>query len=1060
MPRLVLPAGVLSLLLNAPIAWGQFDPCLFYDLNKDTLLNQADADLFFPCMTGPGLLQVPFECEGLDADGDGDIDQDDYGRFQACIGHSAIPVWPVISEFMASNRTGLKDQFGNNPDWIEVHNPSQLPLRLKDWFLTDNPNRPDKWRFPDVTVPPGGFLTVFASDSDLTDPAKPLHTNFKLEAEGEYLALVTPDLTVVHAYTPQFLAQFEDVSYGLAMSSTDTVLVAPGADCRVLIPNSTTGPAIGTTWTGGQAFSDATWTAGRTGVGYEATSGYEGLFLTNVIAMRNVNRSCFIRIPFLVDDPGKFQRLVLRMKYDDGFAAYLNGQLVAWALADVDNLAWNSGATGDHPDSQAVVYQDFDITDDIGWLRQGSNVLAIHGLNATLNSSDFLIIPELVAGSVQLVQPLAERYFVSSTPGAVNVGGTAVLGPVIREHQYTPTQPNDLDAILVTAKVIPTTHPISVVRLNYRLHYNPTVNAVMFDDGSHGDGAAGDGVYGLLIPASFSGPGQMVRWYITATDTANNTSRWPLFDNPLNSPEYFGTMIADASFTSQLPVLYWFIQNPAAADTESGTRCSLFYNGEFYDNVEVHIRGNTSSGWPKHNFKFDFNSGYHFRFLPDQTRTEEMNLNSTYSDKAYIRQVLSAEAYLKAGSPTSIAFPLRVQQNGAFYSVAVFVEEPDEDYLQRHDLDPHGALYKMFNQLDSATSGVDKRTRRSENNSDLQALINGINLSGDARKRYLFDNVNIPACINYIAATTVMHDNDHVQKNYYLYRDTEDTGEWRFLPWDKDLTWGRNFGAGGGVLSDGIWAANDDVGRTNVSPSHPLFGDSTHQKYDFLWNRLIDALHNTPEIREMYLRRLRTVMDEQLQPPGTPAANLLIEKRIDELVAQMLPETTLDFNKWPQYGQTQTFAQAISILKTQYLAVRRTHLYNTHSTPNNGIIPGPQPANPPIQFGAIEHSPPSGIQDEEYIEIRNPNNYAVDISGWKLLVDGKKKHTFHPGTVLRANGSLYATPKARVFRARTVSPKGNEMRLVQGNYDNHIAPGETISLVRPDDSVAASFTIP
>ena len=45
---------------------------------------------------------------------------------------------------------------------------------------------------------------------------------------------------------------------------------------------------------------------------------------------------------------------------------------------------------------------------------------------------------------------------------------------------------------------------------------------------------------------------------------------------------------------------------------------------------------------------------------------------------------------------------MRVQQNGDFYSLAIFIEQPDERYLKRQGLDPEGALYKMFNTLDKA----------------------------------------------------------------------------------------------------------------------------------------------------------------------------------------------------------------------------------------------------------------------------------------------------------------------------------------------------------------------
>lgn len=123
---------------------------------------------------------------------------------------------PRISEFMASNRTGLTDEDGAFSDWIEIHNPDTAAIDLTGWYLTDNAGDRRKWRIPAVTVPAGGQSIFFASGKNRTNPAGRLHTNFSLAAdEGEYLGLVRPDgITVAHEYAPRYPAQEEDVSYG------------------------------------------------------------------------------------------------------------------------------------------------------------------------------------------------------------------------------------------------------------------------------------------------------------------------------------------------------------------------------------------------------------------------------------------------------------------------------------------------------------------------------------------------------------------------------------------------------------------------------------------------------------------------------------------------------------------------------------------------------------------------------------------------------------------------------------------------------------------------------
>ena len=55
---------------------------------------------------------------------------------------------------------------------------------------------------------------VFASGKDRSQLGAPLHTNFRLRSEGEYLALVNPQTEVVFEFAPQYPKQFPDVSYG------------------------------------------------------------------------------------------------------------------------------------------------------------------------------------------------------------------------------------------------------------------------------------------------------------------------------------------------------------------------------------------------------------------------------------------------------------------------------------------------------------------------------------------------------------------------------------------------------------------------------------------------------------------------------------------------------------------------------------------------------------------------------------------------------------------------------------------------------------------------------
>ena len=159
-------------------------------------------------------------------------------------------------------------------------------------------------------------------------------------------------------------------------------------------------------------FDDSSWVGGQGGVGYElAPSVYRDLIGTAVSGMMGVSRSALIRIPFEVsaDQLSATGSLNLKMRYDDGFVAYLNGVQIASANAPVD-LSWNSGAIRGHPDNLALEQESFDVSSHFDQLKVGGNLLAIHGLNDGVNSSDFLISPQLIAGGSESLAPSALRY--------------------------------------------------------------------------------------------------------------------------------------------------------------------------------------------------------------------------------------------------------------------------------------------------------------------------------------------------------------------------------------------------------------------------------------------------------------------------------------------------------------------------------------------------------------------------------------------------------------------------------------------------------------------------
>lgn len=116
-----------------------------------------------------------------------------------------------INEIVASNSTGLKDQDGDNSDWIEIYNAGDQAYDLSGYYLTDDWDELDQWCFPDNTlVQAQGYILVFASGK--TSSSQELHANFRISADGEPIILLDKEQNIVDQIAPIPIPR--DISYG------------------------------------------------------------------------------------------------------------------------------------------------------------------------------------------------------------------------------------------------------------------------------------------------------------------------------------------------------------------------------------------------------------------------------------------------------------------------------------------------------------------------------------------------------------------------------------------------------------------------------------------------------------------------------------------------------------------------------------------------------------------------------------------------------------------------------------------------------------------------------
>ena len=201
-------------------------------------------------------------------------------------------------------------------------------------------------------------------------------------------------------------------------------LVDRDSAAHYLIP---TNGVLGTSWTANGFDAAANgFAAGQASIGYEKNPSADDSFDEEIITDVSPNpsdprpTSVYVRTVFDLIDASEVTGLLLEMKYDDGFVAYLNGVEVASRFAPA-SPAFNSTAedTNGRSDLESLQYEEFSLASHVNELVDGQNTLAIHALNRSSSSTDFLMSPRLMlsTGTWNLDEV---RYLTNPTPGTLN----------------------------------------------------------------------------------------------------------------------------------------------------------------------------------------------------------------------------------------------------------------------------------------------------------------------------------------------------------------------------------------------------------------------------------------------------------------------------------------------------------------------------------------------------------------------------------------------------------------------------------------------------------------
>ena len=307
---------------------------------------------------------------------------------------------PIISEFVARNTSGIKDEDGVRSDWIEIYNPDASAVNLNGWYLTDEKTNLVKWQFPSTPLAAGARIVVYASGKDRSTAGSELHTNFSLSSTGEYLALVKPNGTDKSTEFDPYPVQKKDVSFGNSGVNLERVSDQSVLSYRLTLPPN---DAQGDVWNE-HDYDEVGWTtpADPGPIGYDNNNEYP--IEVNVPAG---TENVWIRYPFDITDTSLISELLFSLRYEDGFRAYLNGVEIAGENNTAPIVAGESNG-----------FVSFNVNAFVSSLRNGDNVLAVHLINASAASSDLLFIPRLSTNQTSS----SYSYSSTPTPGAANVG--------------------------------------------------------------------------------------------------------------------------------------------------------------------------------------------------------------------------------------------------------------------------------------------------------------------------------------------------------------------------------------------------------------------------------------------------------------------------------------------------------------------------------------------------------------------------------------------------------------------------------------------------------------
>ena len=688
----------------------------------------------------------------------------------------------VINEVVAANGRHSVDEDGDSSDWIELFNSGDKPVDLTGYGISDDPTFANKWTLPAVTVEPKGFLLIWASGKSRVVPRK---TFIEAATASDERLRFSPSFVSVH----------------------DEWTVLNG------FPNEGQAPEG---WNE-LDFDDSSWATDVPGFELDLDPGKSGN--THLIPPRTT--AAFLRRTFHVFSSGTISNLFLRVDFDDGFMAYLNGVFVGGSnFPPGSDVSFDTRATRTH---RAGSPQLFDLSRHLTLLRAGENILALVALNWSPFSHDLLLVPELGT-----IAPILHTNFrlgrdgetVSLADESGKILDRVTLSPQVRGHSFG-RFPDGADqfAFLLT--------PTPMAANDHHTSTSPISEEIEFS----AEPGVRDGPFELTLSATVPFEGFGIRF---TTDGRRPTSISERYTEPIvvdrdlviRATGFLGRtpttresvrsyFVSSTARDLELPILSLMM---APSDfrhvhmTHSRLDSSRERAGivEFFD-AQHQLAATSGAGLRLHGgagrlgsldtkkaYRLYFRQEYgakklRYRAIPDTEAKsfDKLVLRSNINDAfrngnraSFIRDQLVRDLHSELGGPSAHGSWYNFFVNGEYRGLYNVVERIDDEFFSAY-FPEDGENWDVVRSDDEVVDGDGQAWGR------MRDFFRNERLSNDTLYERALALIDVENFTNYMLLNIWAQNHDWPHNNWYAARPRRPDGKWIFLVWDAEFGIGR-----------------------------------------------------------------------------------------------------------------------------------------------------------------------------------------------------------------------------------------------------------------------------